>query len=297
MGCWNKTCGLSNLYIQHTEPVYTFILTQNGSEGRCYNTSFYTPVLVPFECTYDDYGAGENAHGVALKPLMDTIQKIRVKDEKYIEEFTVETFFELTHDGLLHKNFWGDERLIDFVMMRKDVVDYVLDNWVREEYVGVAHSPNGYINYKYADVIAAIPEFIDLLDEKIQAHHKIDGGKRGPMYNIFALNYRRGFSALIESNTLQSLVVLALRHDIDQVFNTNEYLIHLVADEKREEAVEFLTMYIKGAFINSLLDSTRKQWLPGCHDGSQACDHDGYRILMEATTKVLDEMETEDDEV
>lgn len=295
MGCWNKTCGLSNLYIRHTEPVYTFILTQNGSEGRCYNTSFYTPVLVPFECEYDDYGGGENAHGIALNPLMDIIQKIHIKDEEAgTEDFTVDVFFETVHDGLLYKNFWGDERLVDFVMMRKDVVDYVLDNWVREEYVGMEYTPTGYMTYTYADTLAAIPEFIDLV---LEAKNQMSTDLHDVLYQMFVSKFSRSFSQLSETSTgLENLVVRGLRHDIDQVFNPNKHLIELIVGGKHEEATEFLTVYLKGAFINALLDSTRKQWMPGCHEGSQRNCHDGYRILMEASTKALDKMEMEDEE-
>ena len=82
MGCWNKTCGLSNLYINDNESVYTFVLVQNDDVSRCYNTSFYTPVLVPFECTYNDYGSGENVSGTVLAPLLAAmLEKCRDNDE------------------------------------------------------------------------------------------------------------------------------------------------------------------------------------------------------------------------
>lgn len=297
MGCWNKTCGLSNLYITDNEPVYTFVLLQNNSEGRCYNTSFYTPVIVPFECRYNDYGGGTDAHGIALKPLMEAIDKVRVK-EPDDEELTPDLFFELVHDGLTHKNFWGEERLVDFVMMRKDLVDHILNTWVREEYVG-DYSPSGYISYTYANALSFIPEFIDVIEAAIAGAMKDNSEQDNIFYMMFKTTNKRLQSIFAEpgSNVEYNLVYLALRNDIQSdAFVPNFYLIDLIAEGRRDDAITFVTEYLKGAFINSLLDSTRKQWMPGCHEGSQSNYHDGYRVLIDATTKILDAEEVYWDE-
>ena len=62
MGCWNKTCGLSNLHIFAGQPVYVVVLEQGGDNDRCYTTAFWKPVMLPFVSEYNDYGAGENSH-------------------------------------------------------------------------------------------------------------------------------------------------------------------------------------------------------------------------------------------
>jgi 4-alpha-glucanotransferase len=54
----------------------------------------------------------------------------------------------------------------------------------------------------------------------------------------------------------------------------------------RLEAV--LTEYLKGVFIDSFMGVTRKSWIPAGHEGSQSQEHDEYRLLMAATTMVLD---------
>jgi hypothetical protein len=297
MGCWYKTCGLSNLYIQDNEPVYTFVLLQNDSQGSCYNTSFYTPVLVSFECKYNDYGGGQDAHGIALKPLMEAIDKIRVK-EPDAEELTVDAFFDLAHEGFTYKNFWGNERLVDFVMMRKDLVDYILTNWKREEYVGNKYSQNGYAYYTYADVLNDIPAFIATLTASINEVN--DKWPSDVSLSMFKMSNARNFTSLFTESSvtgLYNLVIHALRHDIrNDALNPGEYLIDLIAQVELEDAIAFTTEYVKGAFINSILDSTRRQWIPGCHEGSQSCNHDGYRMLLDATAKMLDNDEERWDE-
>ena len=295
MGCWNKTCGLSNLHITDGEPVYTFVLEQNSGIDRCYNTSFFRPVLVPFECNYNDYGGGNNAHGVILDPLMQAIkEKCNIAND---DEFDVDQFFDLVHDNeLTYKNPYSG--LIDFVMIRKDVVDYVLDNWTREVYIAEA---SGYQSYAYQDVLSEIPEFIEVLTKEISGMADPDDPTHSIMFSIFKLKSSSSFSSFFEESPITNrvnLVVIALMHDIhNTLFNLNDHIIELIVKNKEEELVAFLTDYIKGTFINYLLDNTRKQWMPGCHEGSQACDHDGYRILMSATAKSLDnELQKWDDE-
>ena len=296
MGCWSKTCGLSNLHITDGEPVYTFVLVQNSSIDRCYNTSFFRPVLVPFECNYNDYGGGDNAHGIVLDPLMQVIKEnCNISKD---DEFDVDQFFDLVHDNeITYNNPYGGG-LIDFVMIRKDVVDYVLDNWTREVYIAES---SGYQPYTYQEVLSEIPEFIEVLTNKVSGMADPDDPTHSIMFSIFKLKSSSSFSSFFEESPITNrvnLVVIALMHDIhNTLFNLNDHIIELIVKNKVEELTVFLTDYIKGAFINCLLDKTRKQWMPGCHEGSQACDHDGYRILMNATAKSLDdELQKWDDE-
>lgn len=297
MGCYNKTCGISNLYINDGEPVYTFVLVQNSSEERCYNTSFYRPELVPFECTYDDYGGGEKAHGVALTPLLAAItEKCRVNDD-VIDELDIDAFFELVHDQeITYKNYCGKSVLVDFVMMRKDIVDHVLANWYRS--VWDTNEDSGWHHYTYQDVIKEIPEFIDVLATEIQKWQDLDDPTHSIMYSMFTLKTGNSFMSQFNSSPDRcNLVAIALQHDIHtQLFSPNEHIISLIVQNKIEEVTAFITDYVKGTFVNCLIDSVRKQWIPGCHEGSQSCDHDGYRRLIDATVTVLNKKEVEYEE-
>jgi hypothetical protein len=77
MGCWNKTCGLSNLPILHGERTYVFVMEQVNSVGdHCYSTHLYRPVLLPFESTYNDYGGGEDEHFRADEILCEVLEKL-----------------------------------------------------------------------------------------------------------------------------------------------------------------------------------------------------------------------------
>lgn len=76
MGCWNKTCALTNLPIHAGERVIMFPLIEvvRSSGGRrCYNNWAWEYLPVPFYGEYDDYGFMEFDDGQQHK--LDLLQK------------------------------------------------------------------------------------------------------------------------------------------------------------------------------------------------------------------------------
>lgn len=66
MGCWNATCGVSQLPILAGEKIRVFILEPSMHSDRspnmtCYSTDHYTPLGIPFVAEYNDYGSVENS--------------------------------------------------------------------------------------------------------------------------------------------------------------------------------------------------------------------------------------------
>lgn len=85
MGCWNKTCALSNLPIFARERTYVFVLEESSSYRRSKAIDpnyLYDLVLIPFESTYDDYGAGENSSGIALPIILDSLKRCLIEKEQ-----------------------------------------------------------------------------------------------------------------------------------------------------------------------------------------------------------------------
>jgi len=76
MGCWNETCGLTNLHIRYGEPVVVFAIKENKVvDSRCYTTPFFSPIMMPFYSIYNDYGAGENSHGFGLEFVLNIMRE------------------------------------------------------------------------------------------------------------------------------------------------------------------------------------------------------------------------------
>jgi hypothetical protein len=61
MGCWNETCGLTNLPILYREPtvmVFLAILPQKGY--ACYTTDYAEPISLPIYGKHNSYGTLED---------------------------------------------------------------------------------------------------------------------------------------------------------------------------------------------------------------------------------------------
>lgn len=302
MGSWNKTCGLTNLHITSGEKAYVFVLEQGKDDSRCYATHIFSPLLLPFETTYNDYGGGEDSTGPGFPIIIEAIKKnlheIELGDNKYhdiavkAEQFDEELFFESVHEGrLFRKGHYSDPVKLDYVMFRKDVVDDILENRVIEQYVGDNKGTfakygdsKDYISYKFADIVADIlpmlQEICDMAKDQGEVmRFKIIGGLEY-MFDYthpnLAAKWLRGdnyrFCRLVDMKFVMSDIFMNDAPAMDQVL----------------ELEALLTEYLKGVFINSFMEVTRKTWMPGGHEGSQSQELDEYRLLISAMTKVMD---------
>ena len=319
MGCWNKTCGLSKLHIYAGDPVYVFVLEEQLNHERCYATAFWRPVLVPFEATYDDYGGGEDFAGPWLNYIIDGVASHLIEmeqgDNEYHDipvkrtDFSAEKFFEAVHEGrLFTKNYAGKQSHIDFVMFRKDIVDNILANYEVDKYVGEGNGNrpeddgNYYLYYRFADVLVDVPAFLDRLTEQLQ---------------VRMTEFTDRFdSADLTDDKRADLALSLARHmlyrDLGSVFSWNDtnkaawylyrdgyrfsglvditgIIIESVSQGDRAKAETLLTEHLRACFLNMFMEVTRGLWQPGCHEGSQATEHGGYRALTAAINRALDE--------
>ena len=181
MGSWNKTCGLSNLPILAGEQTYVFVLEQElDISSHCYSTHLYRPALLSFESTYNDCGGGEDSKGIGFDIIMNGIQSCLVEmplgENEYHDiavskaAFNEELFFDSVREGRLYvTNYTGGSNRVEFTMFRKDIVDKIVETRVIKKYVGKGAGTTGYDNsyvtYKFSDLVAEIPEVMNLIAE------------------------------------------------------------------------------------------------------------------------------------
>lgn len=63
MGCWNETCGISQIAIRSGDPVVGVFIQESGRlepAGECNTTNAWSPAFLPIRGTYDEYGRIEN---------------------------------------------------------------------------------------------------------------------------------------------------------------------------------------------------------------------------------------------
>jgi hypothetical protein len=308
MGCWNKTCGLSNLHITAGTPVYVFVLEKNKSYDHCYSTSLFTPLLLPFESTYDDYGGGEDSHGIALNLIMGGIKKdlveMEVGENQYHdiavkkEGFTPEKFFEAVHEDRLQiqGRLSAEPTQIYFTMFRKDIVDHILENRRIQDYVGEGKGTcgygNNYIKYKFADIVADIRPLLNEAMEKI-AKAKEDENDTLASYMLYD-----GFEGLFPYGH-PNKVAKWLRGDsyrYSRIVDMKSVIrrgLEVGTVESINNLEKVLVDHLKAVFIDGFMHAARKTWIPGGHEGSQSSSGGALRLLADATVTVLDKEKAE----
>lgn len=83
MGCWNGTCGITQLPIRRKDKVRCFILTNQNSEymqsrmggGICYPDDLWAPLSPGFLAEYDEYGGVDNIVETAVTKAL--LKKLR----------------------------------------------------------------------------------------------------------------------------------------------------------------------------------------------------------------------------
>lgn len=300
MGSWNKTCGLTNLPIMDGDSAYVFILARvKDIHDHCYSTHLYKPLLFPFYSTYNDYGSGEDSSGIAFPIIMDAIKEklvempvgknpyhdIAVTRESWDEEL----FFDAVHEGRL-KVSYGKEEDLNIVMMRKDVVDDLMETYSFQEYVGDGKgnsgSTNSYYTYKFQDIIAGIDQLFDSMLEVIKIK-----SWAWPNFEMVVSRCTDGF--VEPNNVTASWLWTDLGYRGCNIVRPRDLVLENLIAGNRDSAHDILVEHLKGIFVNYMMEMTRKSWIPGGHEGSQRQDFEPYRALIASMEKA---MKARDDE-
>lgn len=317
MGSWNKTCGLSNLHIFAGTPVYVFVLEDVSAErdNSCYTTSLFSPLLLPFNSEYNDYGGGQNSGGPAFERIMNAIKEslieVDVGDNEYHDiavkrdAFNEELFFDAVHENRLKIKGWrGKPVNLSFTMFRRDVVDDILENRVIEHYVGSGKGTGGYGNnyvyYKFQDIVADIRPMLDEI-VKYLTEYRADGVSDhltfklvGGLEYMFDHDHPNRAVQWLRPDTYRYSRLVDSRQFIQEVFKDH-------SEEKLQQLEALYTELLKGVFIEEFMSTARKTWIPGGHEGSQSESADALRLLYNATFKAVDrereEYDLDEDEV
>lgn len=314
MGCWNKTCGLTRLHIYAGTEVYVFPLLRNpyNNSERCYVTAFWQPILVPFIAKYNDYGGGDECKGEAVTFIIDQLKKQvadsdgscnRERDSPFDRTtFDVDAFFEAVWQRNLYINDPARGatavRQVDFVMMRKDATDAMLNEYVHEVYVGASEGTSGYNNsyvrITHQQVLNEINPLFDALCNivKMLEHDEI----RLWRFNIDswleqAYNYTYGEGAHAKNHVVSMICRTyewcgTYRYPLKR--EAMKSVVELIESGELERARDLFTSVIIGQSVDAMLDITRGQWAPAGHEGSQSTDIRGYKALIAAINHAIE---------
>ena len=303
MGCWNGTCGVTQLAIHAGDPVVGFILAKSydnkwAQNGHCYSTDYWSPFSLHIEGTYNDYGSMENVDETNWN-FQFTVERIRenmIENEEYnwfINKETLdwETISEAIHNDELalgvSKSYIAiypdlKSQPLGFMMVHKSVFDAIVNN--------------GFETWRGKVTLDILMEegrnIVSHLRKKVHDINNLkDTKERRAAEFIFDLelenfNYgdkRTHLSSFVISNegsnyNIGRTYVSFLGKKIIEGCSSNELDIYI------KKLSEFYIFF----YAMSLM---RKTWMPQAGSGSQNAEEKLYKIVNEVTNNIIDEHE------
>lgn len=309
MGCWNQTCGLTQIHIKHGEKVIVVPLASAAQDNLCYTTPFWAPFLVPFYSEYNDYGGGECSSGMGLELVIDYLKEKAVEIEQgpneyhdcavVRETFDEDKFWDAIHEQRLRVQGWRKETSqVGFTMIKQSVFDHLAENFKLDSYDYETRKED---HYNFNQLLADVPALVDVMvngprDETLLEGLNEEDRERYEDILFFYEPVERAARSIKSTNRAARWLAYSSSHLryggwTGNIVDTKA--IQFMKGKDAESLTTLLTDHLKMQFIDVVLMSTRKFWSPQAGAGSQNDGIEAYRELMAAMTHVLDEEEAE----
>lgn len=304
MGCWNKTCGLTNLPIFHEEDVYIFTIEKNNIESNhCYSTHLYKPSVLPFCGKYDDYGSAEELSNIDIilenikEKCVYTTQEGNFLDISLLSKENLMNFIlgrgdgEIKTYGVLKNKF--NNKAIDCVMFKKSAVDLLFDRKFVEVYVGSNLGnygfENSYFRYKFSDIMVDFDEWFDTIS-------KIMNDSLNPMHNFLLRRNAGDISCVLENQNNKLIYWLSFYNrnsSYSDIFNFNDFALDCLKTGEKEKLRNTTNLLLVGIFLDYFMEMTRKSWIPQGGEGSQEIGFENHLLLAKTTIEIINNHEKE----
>lgn len=301
MGCWNGTCGITQLPIMVGDPVAVFLLIDNNSYGQIrwsanghyYPTDYFTPRSIQLYGEYDDYGwynfdehnwhskftvaafqndlieleLGENkSHDIAVNKKsinsLDSIGKAIHEDRLFVSG----KILSIPEPGVFIKV--SVNRIIGSFAVHRRVFDAIVNYGIDQYDKPISVS----LLMKQAnECITAMRAYVNEDDLFPKFHFKYFHRDRD---NIF--------SNILSADSLDDVAGTHLLY-LDKLY---EMVTANATDDEFKSVLEELVKYF--IFLSSM-SNLRKTWIPQCGLGGQVEALDLHRVVMEAgLTKIIE---------
>ena len=319
MGCWNGTCGLSQIHITAGEEVFVVPLIQASCSDLCYSSALWEPSSVGFWSHYNDYGAGEDSSGIGLDINLNAIKRSLVEFEQgdnqfhdipvKVDSFNEEVFWDAIHEGRLQiykRAFNQDEKAVarvDMVMFKKSILNELKKHLTLETWVESADGGWEEYQYKFDRVEAGVESLVDTMIKQHNDTSDASGPEKKGLRMARFMCSIRGAAITLNmdvngSSPAYNFAARWLEHrsegDYGPLSQIDEEVTQdLVELGDRDKLIELVRARLDVRFINHVMHLTRKHWSPQVGAGSQSAHIPGYRALIAAMTTVLDAEEAE----
>lgn len=261
MGCWNGTCGISQLPIFAGEKVKCIITMQRYQKealaaGTTYCTDYFAPLFFPITGEYDDYGSVYNIEND------ENSRWILKRFRGWLGDGTVEILPREQCEI-------NDPRVREFTCL-EDVLNCIERGALIFNVKG-----NPYLNRQKISMFMVIESIYNDLLELAKKDAWLDRW----------IGADRDHFLLQISSTTEEQILYNLGYDKPYMLSSGE--TSNISDEHYEMLKEVFS-------FNYIMNELRKSYLPGPGKGSHGQDFSYYRELNKSMEKYMVSIETED---
>ena len=295
MGCWNETCGITQVPIMHNDPVVLILLANvaqhrsadrmDGHSGHCYSNDVWSPFALPIYGIYNDYGSIEDVtEGWNTEWIINSLKKYMIEKPLGSNKY---------HDVAISKNDLSIENLLDWIHESRVEVKGIRENnplgfmmvhaWAWE------HLSNGKPTWNDDDPLEKViqdgREYY-LAMQKLAATSEQDNSLaqwRRSNGNVID-DHHNAFYALGESGCRldsYSMVRYGIR-PYHKLFDAYAMAGHSVDDGLVMDLITEMSKYL---CFHTNMEALRKTYMPQAGKGHQNQDYDRFIRLNEVANK------------
>ena len=291
MGCWNGTCGVSNLPIHHGDKVMALIIKVplpkkiDNQSGACYANEFAAPVTLAFEGVYNDYGMVEK---IKTNLITDSIIKDfgvtdlykLLKNIERDEQYSSDPYSKNAAYGLwmCHKHVWD-------VLTRDPELKSGWEKTHPYHYYLDAFKEWYELTKKYEPVEKAY--FLDLKDRVKNKEENIDETmKREVVRHYFDLKNA------IEQNSFNECTGAghgSSRIDVGGIADVLQGMIESGKDSNDPEIMTVVNAMCELKAMHIAMENLRKIWFPQSGKGSQSNAYAWHKKLIDCSVAIMED--------
>lgn len=310
MGCWNGTCGISQMAILSGEPTIGFLMLRNhpdgwAANGHCYSTQYWCPLSLPIEGIYNDYGTLEDVdetnwnYKLATDYIKDNVIEKGVGDNKYhditvskddldwdkIADAMHEDRLELKTGGFWVKYYPHVTGLpVGFMMVHKRVFDAIIEKgiegwWGKATMETLMKDGEDIIAYfrkqnkEYEDAVSKEDLAVARLMQRLNLEMICDNDRNNHLKNITISVEGAGFNTGKEYMGYLS-----------------EKISEGYTDEQLKPIIKKMAEFYIFQYAMSML---RKTWMPQAGAGGQSDEMEMYTTVNQAVDGIIAERQAE----
>lgn len=288
MGCWNETCGVTQLPINAGDPVRLFVLVNKEhwkgkmpGGGWSYSNDLWGPLGAPVQGTYDDYGGIEDiVHNQDTELLLSRIKEGFVPfEDKYekistVEEMTLEDALSyIERDNGKYKLPAMHEQTLGVMFVHEDVYQ----SMINFDHIEADFGDKNYFYKPLSQIYKSQLEkwYVDTAQQYAEALKEKD-----PVTSV----------ALMRMQMI--LMDVSFFHDYHE--NGLKYYKNALLELAKQNApyenekVQLLSNSVINILrFSNAMSMARKSWMPQSGKGSQENSLEIYQAIMSGANKVI----------